>query len=88
MARRILANNGSAGAALSIMGTSSDLSLDEWSTVTNVTITNIASIAETNQPGSPTDLLDAAFVPGTLTLAMGAGKSPAFKFFQAVMPYD
>ncbi len=83
-----LAVNGTVGAMLTIMGTTNDVAMDSWSAVTNVTVSNTAVFATTNLQGSPTDLLDAAFVPGTLTLAMGAGKSPAFKFFQAVMPYD
>jgi hypothetical protein len=76
------------GAALHVLGTTNDLSLDEWSAVTNVTVSNIASIAETNQTGQPQDLLDVAFVPGTLTMPMGATHASRFQYFRVFMPYD
>jgi len=83
-----LAINGTVGAMLTIMGTTNELSMNSWSAVTNVTMSNIASIATTNVPGQPQDLLDVAFVPGTLTLALGTPNTAHFQYFQVVMPYD
>jgi hypothetical protein len=83
-----LAISGTVGATLTILGTTQDLSLDAWSAVTNVTVSNIASVAETNLPGQPQDVLDVAFVPGTQTLALGAVSAAPFHYFQVVMPYD
>jgi hypothetical protein len=80
--------NGTVGALLNIVGTSSDLSLNEWSAVTNITLTNIASVGETNQQGQTQDLINVAFVPGTQTLPVGATSAGRFHYFQVVMPYD
>jgi hypothetical protein len=76
------------GATLTIMGSTGDLSSQQWSALTNVTVTNIASIAETNQNGQLEDMLDVAFVPGTVTLPMGGTQAAPFQYFKAVMPYD
>jgi hypothetical protein len=83
-----LAISGTVGAMLTIMGTTNDLGMDCWSAVTNVTVSNIASVAATNQAGQAQDVLDAAFVPGTQTLALGAAQAAPFQYFRVVMPYD
>jgi hypothetical protein len=83
-----LAISGTVGATLTIMGTTNDMAMGSWSAVTNVTVSNIAAVAETNLAGLPADLLDVAFVPGTLTLALGTAKATPFHYFQVVMPYD
>jgi hypothetical protein len=80
--------NGTVGAALTIMSTTNDLSMDAWSALTNVTVSNIAAAAQTNQTGQPRDVLNAAFVPGTQSVAVAAANSPAFQYFRAVMSYD
>jgi hypothetical protein len=80
--------NGTVGALLNIVGTTSDLSMNEWSAITNVTLTNISSGSETNQQGQPQDLLSVAFVPGTQSVSMGATNAGKFQYFQAIMPYD
>jgi hypothetical protein len=80
--------NGTVGATLNIVGTTNDFSMNEWSAVTNVTLTNIASAGETNPQGQPQDVLDVAFVPGTQTVALGANNTAGFQYFQVVMPYD
>jgi hypothetical protein len=81
-----LSINGTVGAMLTVMATTNDLPMNEWSAVTNFTLTNIASIAATNTSGAPTDVLDVAFVPGTKTLAVDM--SVPFQYFRVVMPYD
>jgi hypothetical protein len=83
-----LAINGTVGAMLTIMGTTNDMSMDSWSAVTNVTVSNIASVAATNLSGQPQDMLGVAFVPGTQTLALGAATAAQFQYFRVVMPYD
>jgi hypothetical protein len=76
------------GATLMIQGTTNPLSLDSWTGITNVAISNIASVAETNGGGPPQDILDVAFVPGTQTLPVAAVGSAPVQFFRVVMPYD
>jgi hypothetical protein len=83
-----LALVGTVGATLTIQCTSNAMSLDSWSAVTNVTVSNIASFVETNQSGQTQDLLDIAFVPGTQTLALAATNAACLQYFRAVMPYD
>jgi hypothetical protein len=78
--------NSTVGAMLTILSTTNGLSEDVWSPFTNVTITNVASVADTNQ--SNPDLLDLAFVPGTQTLALGGASAGHFQYFRAVMPCD
>jgi hypothetical protein len=78
---------GTVGATLMIQTTTNLLSLDSWDTMTNVTLTNIASVAETNQ-GSAQDALDLAFVPGSQLLPLTASNSTPFQVFRVVMPYD
>ncbi len=83
-----LAITGTVGANLVIMASTNDMSMDSWSAVTNVTVSNTASVAETNSSSPPTDLLDVAFVPGTLTVVLSPGRSAPFRYFRAIMPYD
>jgi hypothetical protein len=83
-----LAFFGTVGATLTIQCTSNVMSMDSWSALTNVTVSNIASFAETNQSGQTQDLLDIAFVPGTKTLVLTATNAACLHYFRAVMPYD
>jgi hypothetical protein len=78
------------GATLNIMSTTNDLSMDSWSAVTNVAVSNSTASAGTNADSSdvPQSLLDIAYVPGTVTVAVGASNAAAFQYFLAVMPYD
>ncbi len=78
---------GTVGASLNIMVTTNDLSLNEWSALTNVTLTNIATGIETNQQ-APQDVLDIAFVPAAQTVALPATNGGRFQYYQVVMPYD
>ena len=80
--------SGTVGATLTIMGTTNYLVMDSWSAMTNVTVSNMAPIAETLLPGQAQDLLDVAFVPGAQTLALGAPNAAPFQYFRVVMPYD
>jgi hypothetical protein len=77
---------GTVGASLNILGTTNDLSLNEWSAVTNVTLTNIATL-ETNQQG-PQNVLDVAFVPASQTVTLDITNGAQFQYYQVVMPYD
>jgi hypothetical protein len=77
---------GTVGATLNIMGSTNDLSLNEWTAITNLTLTNIAT-AETNQAG-PQDVLDVAFVPATQTVTLAITNNAPFQYYQLVMPYD
>jgi Fibronectin type III domain len=77
---------GTVGCLLNIMGTTNDISLNEWSAVTNVTLTNIASVAETNQ--APQDLLNVAFVPAAQSVTLEISTNAPFQYYQVVMPYD
>jgi hypothetical protein len=80
---------GTVGATLAIQSTTNIFSLDDWSTVTNVAISNTFTSAETNQEnGAPPDALDLAYVPGYQTVAMPPAPSGKIEFFRAVMPYD
>jgi hypothetical protein len=83
-----LAISATVGAKLMIVASTNDMAMDSWSEVTNVTVSNTASVTETNSPGTVTDLLDVAFVPGTLTVALSPGRSAPFQYFRAIMPYD
>jgi hypothetical protein len=83
-----LAINGTVGATLTIMGATNDMSADSWGVVTNVTVSNIAFLAASNEAGQPQDLLDVAFVPGTQTLALVGAKGAPCQYFRVVMPYD
>ncbi|MGA2173427.1 MAG: fibronectin type III domain-containing protein [Verrucomicrobiota bacterium] len=79
---------GTVGATLMIQATTNIFSLDSWETVTNVALTNIAPIAQTNQSGQAQDALDLAFVPSAQSLPITPSNSTPFQFFRAVMPYD
>jgi hypothetical protein len=80
--------NGTVGALLDIVGSTNDLSLNEWSAITNLTLTNISSVAATNQQGQPQDLLSVAYVPGVQSVPVAATNAGRFQYFQVVMPYD
>jgi hypothetical protein len=79
---------GTVGAAFTIMSTTNDLSMDAWSAVTNATVNTIVSVTNTNSSVAAQSVLDVAFVPGTVTLSVGAANAAGFQYFLAVMPYD
>ena len=74
------------GATLQVECTTNPASLYYWTLVTNVTVTNIASVAATNPPPNP-DALDLAFVPGYQQFPLLASGTNAL-FYRTVMPYD
>jgi len=77
---------GTVGSLINIMGTTNDISLNEWSAVTNLTLTNIASTTDTN--AAPQDLLNVAFVPAIQSVTLEITNNAPFQFYQVVMPYD
>jgi hypothetical protein len=79
---------GTVGATVQIQTTTNLLSLERWETVTNVALTNIAPIAESNQASQAQDLLDLAFVPAEQAVPITASNSAACQIFRVVMPYD
>jgi hypothetical protein len=50
--------------------TSDPLLPSSWTTFTNITISNIASVATNVIPGQPVDAIDLAYVPGGMTVSM------------------
>ena len=77
---------GTVGATLMIQATTNISSLDSWETMTNLALTNLASVGQTNQ-GSQ-DALDLAFVPALQAFPITASNGNPFQFFRVVMPYD
>jgi hypothetical protein len=79
---------GTVGATLMVESTTNLFSLDRWSEVTNVSVTNIAPVAQNNPETQPQDALDMAYVPGLQTLPMAPANLAGSQFFRVVMPYD
>jgi hypothetical protein len=82
-----LSIGGTVGATLMLESTTNIFSMDEWTEVTNINITNIAPVALTNPAVQNPDALDLAFVPGLQTLAVPLTNS-APQYFRVVMQYD
>ena len=76
---------GSVGAMLMVEGTTNTTSPDYWTTIETVQLTNVAPIAQSNQPQ---DSLDLAFVPGVQSIPAPAIGATNFAFYRVVMPYD
>ena len=55
----------------------------EWTTVTNLTVTNLLALA--NNDGSPVDLLAKAFPPGTEVWSLPGGLTAPMQVFRLVM---
>ena len=63
-------------------------SLNNWETVTNVFLTNVISLAQSNVTSPSSNLLDLAFVPAAQSFPIPQTDSAAVRFFRVVMPYD
>ena len=79
---------GTVGATLRVESTTNLLTMDRWSEVTNVSVTNIAPVALSNQDTQPLDALDLAFVPGLESIAVAPADLASPQYFRVVMPYD
>ena len=79
---------GTIGATLMIQATTNLSSLYSWETMSNVTLTNIALLAQSNQASQAQDALDVAFVPAAQAFPITPSNSTPFLFFRVVMPYD
>ncbi|HEX4120990.1 MAG TPA: hypothetical protein VH619_10270 [Verrucomicrobiae bacterium] len=82
-----LSIGGTVGATLMLESTTNIFSMDGWSEVTNICVTNIAPVALTNPPAPTPDALDLAFVPGVQTFTVPANSSTP-QYFRVVMKYD
>jgi len=79
---------GTVGATVRVESTTNFSSMDQWSEMTNVSVTIIAPVALNNQQTQPPDALDLAFVPGLQTMPVDATNFAGPQFFRVVMPYD
>jgi hypothetical protein len=80
--------DGTVGATYLVQSTSNLHSPSSWSAITNVTVTNIASIATNVVPGESLDAIDLAYVPGVESIALPAPSEPGMHWFRCIMPYD
>jgi hypothetical protein len=79
---------GTVGATVMIQGTTNVFSPDSWETMTNVALTNIAAVAQSNQSAQAQDALDLAFVPALQSCQLDLSNSSPCQYFRVVMPYD
>jgi hypothetical protein len=79
---------GTVGATLKIQSTANPSFSESWVTITNVTMTNLASVAQDAKTSQSQDLLDLAFVPAAQALPISSSQSTPFQIFRVVMPYD
>jgi hypothetical protein len=79
---------GTVGASLMVQTMTNAFALDGWQTMTNITLTNIASLAQSNQTPAGQDLLDLAFVPAAQEFPLAPSNSSPFQLFRVIMPYD
>jgi hypothetical protein len=79
---------GTVGATLMIQATTNLFSADSWETITNITLTNVALLAESNQGSQTQDALDVAFLPAAQAFPIAPSNSAPFQIFRVVMPYD
>ena len=81
---------GTVGAELMIQASTNVYSPDSWQTLTNVSMTNVAPVAQGGQSSQPQDALDIAFVPAAEALPVSQMDFPsgAITYYRAVMPYD
>jgi hypothetical protein len=82
----MLTIGGTVGASVSIQASSDPTSPDLWTTLTNISLTNLASVI-TNTSGLPPDMLDLAFVPASQVFSLPQTNAPT-QYFRVVMPYD
>jgi hypothetical protein len=79
---------GTVGATLMIE-TKPDLnSSAKWETLTNVTLTNLALVAESNQGNQAQTPLDVAYVPAAQTFPLTASNMGLCQILRVIMPYD
>jgi hypothetical protein len=80
---------GTIGADLTIQSSTNILSPDSWQTLTNISMTNAASLGQ-GQASQPQDALDIAFVPAAEALPVNPAESPSgvMTYYRALMPYD
>jgi hypothetical protein len=79
---------GTVGATLVIETRSNLFSSDRWEEMTNVTLTNIALLAQSNQAAQGQTALDVAYVPAEQVVPIAAGNLAPFQILRVVMPYD
>jgi hypothetical protein len=79
---------GTVGATVLVQTTTNPLSLDSWQTMTNVTLTNIAPLAQSNQAAQAQDVLDLAFVPAAQEFSVPPSNSAGLQLYRVIMPYD
>jgi hypothetical protein len=79
---------GIVGANMMVQSTTNIFSPDAWETMTNIAMTNLAPVAQSNQQAQPQDALDVAFVPSAESLPITPSNSLPMEYFRAVMPYD
>jgi hypothetical protein len=81
---------GTIGADLTIQSSTNIFSPDSWQTVTNISMTNVAPLAQGSQATQPQDALDIAFVPAAeaLPLSQAESASGLITYYRALMPYD
>lgn len=82
----LLAISGTLASTLMIQSTTNPANLNSWTTITNLTMTNPAAAAPTNQ-GSPS-AINLAFVPAAQNYEVIDRTPPTCEFYQVVMPYD
>ncbi|MGO8697767.1 MAG: hypothetical protein ACLQVY_08630 [Limisphaerales bacterium] len=79
---------GTLGATMLVQTMTYPSSSAGWETVTNMTLTNTAPAAQSNQASQTQDILDKAFVPAAQDFPVCPGRSTAFQLYRVVMPYD
>jgi hypothetical protein len=79
---------GTVGANVMIQASTNPWTLDSWETMTNVTLTNIAAVAQGAQASQAQDILDLAFVPAAQAFPVPSSNSAVLQLFRVVMPYD
>jgi hypothetical protein len=80
---------GTVGATVMVQSTTNLASPFSWTTLTNVTLTNVAQVAGGPVPGQPQDAIDLAYVPAAQNTQLPAvGSAGNAQFFRIVMPYD
>lgn len=81
---------GTVGAMLFIQTSTNILSPDSWQTLTNISMTNVASLDAGSQSSQPEDALDLVFVPAAEELPISRTNSTPSRveYYRAMMPYD
>jgi hypothetical protein len=80
---------GTVGATVMVQSTTNPAAAFSWTTITNVTLTNVAPIGSSSVPGQPQDAIDIAYVPAAQVAELPTKTSSSdMEFFRVVMPYD